>query len=854
MSFNLKQAPIYQAIVWGRHPGFKFSKPLSSFFLDLFFILISLFLLARFVFPSYLGSYSLLFLGSAILSLSIGLLFLEIYLFFKLRLANPEIRHSINEIILSPEDYNFAYFLNYEAARICFNALKYIKRSKDPVLVKDALLYSLLKSKTGEINFVFSRTGISYGEFYKKLKENIIKKMQTYGGREKGIETFEEIMLEAMRIAQAKKRNIITPGDILLVFSKKHEVFKEFLILEDLKEEDLENLVDWYEQVKHDFEESRKFWKYKNLLKNGLIGEDWASGYTITLDKYSQDLRKMARFFGARKRSIYDEEIKEIERILEQEDINDVLLIGDSDFNKSSILQRLAQDSFLGDSVEAINYKRILDINLSVLISETSSQEELELVLNKCLNEAVSAGNVILVIENIHDFVGETTKIGAADISGILSSYIGQPGFSLIATTDHQGLHKIIERKSSMAKLFNKVEIHELAVQETMTIMENRIPYLERKHKIFIGYKAMREIVELASKYISVEPFPEKALKILDESMTYVSVYTKDKILLPKHIRKVVSQKVDVPLQKMGGEEKEVLLNLESLIHQRIINQEEAVKDVSAALRRARADIKIKSGPIGSFLFLGPTGVGKTETSKALAQVYFGSEDKMVRLDMSEFQNIEDLKRLIGSEEETGLLTTPIKDHPFSLVLLDELEKAHPNILNLFLQILDEGHVTDGMGVKVNFKNTIIIATSNAGAEIIREDIEKNKKLDILKEELLDYLLRQKIFRPEFVNRFDAVVAFKPLTKQNLLSIAELILKKLAKNLEDKGIKFEITEELKEKIVELGYSPTFGAREMKRVVQDNVENVLANALLSDKIKRGNIIKVEPKDFSLVIVN
>jgi len=287
-------------------------------------------------------------------------------------------------------------------------------------------------------------------------------------------------------------------------------------------------------------------------------------------------------------------------------------------------------------------------------------------------------------------------------------------------------------------------------------------------------------------------------------------------------------------------------------MHQRLINQEEAVKEVASALRRARAEVNIKSGPIGSFLFLGPTGVGKTETAKTLAAIYFGSESRMIRLDMSEFQNTEDIKRLIGTYEEPGFLTTAVKEAPFSLVLLDEIEKAHPNILNLFLQVLDEAWLTDGLGRKIDFKSTIIIATSNAAAEMIRQMVQQGKNADDLKKELSEYVLRQGIFRPEFINRFDAVVVFKPLSKENLLDIAKLQLTKLAKNLADKGITLEITKTLRERLVELSYSPQFGAREMKRVLQDKIENVLAKAMLSGELKRGKRVEVDPVDFHLII--
>jgi len=294
------------------------------------------------------------------------------------------------------------------------------------------------------------------------------------------------------------------------------------------------------------------------------------------------------------------------------------------------------------------------------------------------------------------------------------------------------------------------------------------------------------------------------------------------------------------------------LLNLEELIHQRLINQEEAVKEVSSALRRARAEISLRKGLIGSFLFLGPTGVGKTETAKALAQIYFGAEDRMIRLDMSEFQNTEDVTRLIGSVKEEGLLTTRVRERPFSLILLDEIEKAHQNILNLFLQVLDEGHLTDGLGRKVDFKNTMVIATSNAGYQIILEAIKENSEWLKVKEKLLNFIFEKGIFRPEFINRFDGVVVFGPLSKENLLGVAELQLKKLKKSLAEKEIELIISQLLKEKIVELGYDPTFGARFMQRVIQDKISNVLATAILSGQLKRGDKVEINPEDFSLKI--
>jgi len=281
-----------------------------------------------------------------------------------------------------------------------------------------------------------------------------------------------------------------------------------------------------------------------------------------------------------------------------------------------------------------------------------------------------------------------------------------------------------------------------------------------------------------------------------------------------------------------------------------VVDQEEAVKLISEAMRRARAGLKGGKRPIGSFLFLGPTGVGKTETSKALAEVYFGSKDRMIRFDMTEYQEADSLNRMIGFAEkgEPGLFTKAITENPFSLVLLDEIEKTHPNILNLFLQVFDEGWLTDAFGRKVSFTNAIIIGTSNAGAELIRENVKAGKPLDSFREELTDYLLKKGIFKPEFLNRFDAVVVFKPLTHEHLIKIAILMMNDLSKRLyEGTGIRLVVNPDLVDKIVELGYEPEFGARPMRRVIQDEIESRVAKRMLEQNLKRGDFVEIKASE-------
>ena len=663
---------------------------------------------------------------------------------------------------------------------------------------------------------------------------------------------FLKVISESAEEAKKRNRQKIEVGDILITQSRISPIFKKELVEAELNVEDIKNLTWWAESLEKRIKQRKKFWEYENLIKLGSIGTDWAAGYTLTLDQFSIDWTEIIKKQGFGEIIGHEAELEQIERALASPEINNVLLVGKPGTGRKTIIQALVAKSFLGTSLPAINRKRIVELDLASLIAETESLEQMESTLETIFEEAVSAGNVILIIDNFHNFIGQEERPGAIDISGILERYLHLPSFQIIAITSYSGLHRFIESNPSILNLFEKIEVSEPSRQEVIRILENRAMALEQKYNKFVTYPVLREIVSLSARYIADIPFPRKAIEVLDDVMVYSSRFPEKPVVIPEYVNKVISEKTQIPVGKVEIQEKEVLLNLEKLIHQRIINQDEAVDEVASALRRARTDITIRKGPMGSFLFLGPTGVGKTETSKAIAEIYFKSEERMVRLDMSEFQNIEDVHRLLGSITEEGLLTTPIRENPFSLLLLDEIEKAHPHILNLFLQVIDEGHITDGLGRKIDFSNTIIIATSNAGAQIIWENIRLNKELNIIKEELLSYLFREKIFRPEFINRFDAVVIFRPLSKKNLLDIAELLLQKLRKNLSERDIEFIITEPLKEKIAELGYKPAFGARPMKRVIQDKIEDKLAEAILSGKLKRGYRVQINPENFSLII--
>jgi len=850
-NFDLKKAAIFQAVKWERNPIFRFARIKKRLFLVLFFITFLAFLYG-FLTENFSQNLNSKLLGLFIIFLVFSLSCWIGESFFNSKLAKPKISTSLTEAIKDPGKYNLAEFLSFKTAKAVWQAIEFSQEKKLAQIPSEALLYFSLESRE-EINFIFSRTLLNLREIKEELK-NYLKNLEGKEFYEILSPDSQKVILEAAKFARERGREIIKIEDIIISQSKIDPIFRRHLILANIKTEDIENLTWWLEDLEKRIQERQRFWEWENLLKKGSLAKEWAAGYTLTLDRFSIDLSNTVKRAGFPEMIGHQEEIEAMERILARKEANNsILIIGESGSGRKSMIYALAKNSLLGESLPEVNFKRVIQLDLPTLLAQIESPEEIESTLDTIFREVISAGNVILVIDEFHNFVGSLglARPGTIDISGIISPYLPFPSFQVIAITTFEGLHKNIENNPSILALFEKVEVSEISQRETLMLLEDLALKLERRFKKFISYPALRDIISFCDKYLPATPFPEKAMNLLEEIVVYVS-QTRDKIVLPSHVAKIVSEKTKIPVGEIEIKEREILLNLENLIHQRIINQEEAVKEVSAALKRARAGVTIRKGPIGSFLFLGPTGVGKTETSKALAEIYFGLEERMIRLDMSEFQDVKDIPRLIGSPGQEGLLTTQVREKPFSLILLDEVEKAHPNILNLFLQVLDEGHLTDGLGRKIGFKNTIIIATSNAGYQIILEALREKVEWSGVKERLLNYCFEKAIFRPEFINRFDAVVVFGPLSKKNLLDIAQLLLQKLKKNLAEKEIEFIITQPLKEKIVELSYDPTFGARNMQRVIQDKLGNVLAEAILSGELKRGYKVEIEPEEFKLKI--
>jgi len=852
-NFNLKTTAIYRAVKWAKNPVFKLAKSSLRKLCLVLFVLIFLTFIYGFLTDAISQKAQSLTLGLATIFLTLFLTFWLIESFLNSKIKKPRLKATIKEVVSNLEKYNLADFLSFEAARAVSDSIKFCRKRKIAEISSTVLFYFLLANNQN-LNFIFSRALLNV----KEIKQFLQSYFKTISSQSQPINMvyagdFQHSIFESLKIAEKKNHLRIETEDIIAGLAKHDLIFKRILIDNNLKAQDIENLSWWLGDLEEKIKENKRFWEWKNLVKKGSLGKEWTAGYTLTLDRFSTDLSELVRKRGLPEIIGHQKEISAMERILSRREINNVLIVGESGSGRKSMIHALAKKSVLGESSAEVNYKRIIQLDLTNLLAQISSFEEVEVTLDNIFREVILAGNVVLVIDEFHNFISGGFRPGVIDISGVLAPYLAYPAFQIVAITTFEGLHKNIEQNPSLLSLFEKVEVAEISERETLMLLQNLSLILEQKYKKFVSYQSLRDIIVYCSKYLPAIPFPEKAMDLLDEVMVYLfQTAIKDKVLLPEHIAYLVSEKTQIPVGEIEKEERQVLLNLENLIHERIINQEEAVKEVAASLRRARAEVATRSGPMGTFLFLGPTGVGKTETAKALAEIYFGSEDRMIRLDMSEFQSAADIPQLLGAPGEEGLLTTQVRKRPFSLILLDEIEKAHAHVLNLFLQILDEGHVTDGLGRKVDFKNSIIIATSNAGYQIILEALREKTEWFKVKQKLLDRLFEEGIFRPEFINRFDAMVVFRPLSKENLLAIADLMLKKLKKNLKEKEIDFVITEPLKERIAELGYDPTFGARQMRRVIQDKIENVLAQAILSGQIKRGGRAKIDPDSFKLIV--
>jgi ATP-dependent Clp protease ATP-binding subunit ClpC len=487
--------------------------------------------------------------------------------------------------------------------------------------------------------------------------------------------------------------------------------------------------------------------------------------------------------------------------------------------------------------------KRVLLLNPTPILADSKSLNQAKEKMNKIFEEAAWAKNVILVFDNFDQFV--SSKNNRIDLTAEIVNAIERKKLMIIGLVTNDNYQKYILPNPKVLENLEKIDVSQPTKEEALIIIEDILPNFEAKTGVTASYPALKEIINLSEKWVTDIPFPEKAIDLLDSCLIYVRNNVDEKILKPKHVRQVLSDKTKIPLKSLTAEEKEKLSNIEDKLHQRIVDQNQAVNEIAVALRRRKTGIAEDKKPIGSFLFLGPTGVGKTETAKALAEFLFNNEENMIRLDMSTYQGSNGIEKLIGSfeREEPGILTSAVRQNPHAVLLLDEIEKAPQQILNLFLTAIDEGYITDAFNKRVSFRHLMVIGTSNAGAEFIRQQINQGVNPEKLSGQLVDHILRQGVFSPEFINRFDAVVVYKPLSHEDLVKIAKLMLNRLNQRLAKKELKLEINDQLINKVAELGYDPVFGARPMKRVIAEQIEDKIAQKILAGQAKKGETIKI-----------
>ncbi|MCK4745014.1 AAA family ATPase [Candidatus Parcubacteria bacterium] len=700
-----------------------------------------------------------------------------------------------------------------------------------------------------KINLLLARLGVKIEEVAKRANRlfNRLGSMDNNGNLNLSVKCKQNLFNAYYEAHKARKPQA-DAGDILLAIVKQDNIARE--ILYDLKIDlnKIRNVVEWIRVNDLLVNQSRQFRKSAIFKPKGGLDRAMTAAATPTLDHFSQDLTLLAKFGYLEPCVGRDHEIEEIFRAMEASR-QSVILTGNPGVGKTNIIEGIARLMTAEDVPEIIQDKRLVSLSVARLVSGARPAEAQGRMM-KIIDEICRSGNIILFVQDIQDMSGITSgSEESLDLSEVLAAEMSKGNFFCFATASSIDYSRYIEN-TALGNAMQKINISEPELNQAIQILEAKTGRIEYQNKVYFSYGAIEQAVKLSDRYIHDRFLPEKAIKIIEQS----AVFTQKKkgykaVVLGEDVAELVSQKVKIPLTKITEKEGEKLLKLEQEIHLRIVGQEEAVKMVSAALRRARAELRDINRPIANFLFLGPTGVGKTELAKTVAEVYFGAEDNMVRLDMSEYQESGSINKLIGSPPEKGgsgtggYLTEAVRKNPFTLLLLDEIEKAHPDILNAFLQLMDDGRLTDGLGRTVNFTNVILIATSNAGTDFIQEKIKENWNIDDIREKLINEKIKS-YFAPEFINRFDGVIVFKPLNMSEVSTIAKLLLKKVEQRLISKGINLRVPEDVVNELARRGFDPKFGARPLRRVIQENVDNTLANYLIKGKINRRDTVILE----------
>jgi len=622
--------------------------------------------------------------------------------------------------------------------------------------------------------------------------------------------------------------------------------FADLIKKQGIRAEDFVGALRWVIGNHHASKHAARWWSWDNLSQSEGIGTELSYGVAYLLQKFSRDIRTSAVFSTLTRDSAFAAKtVTTIEETLAKGKAANVLLLGEAGVGKIDLVMEVARRMRSGQAVSSLTGQHIYVLDTNRLFASHEDKQSLELTLLAMFDEAARAGRVIIVIENLSVFVQEAKALGVF-IPELLDSYLGLPDIHVIATDTPGAYHSTLESMGGFVRRFSEILIETPDQGTTVRVLQKIALQEEQRHNILVTYPALVAVAEAADRYIVEGVMPDKAISLL-LGVTSKGVGAGTGVITADMVYQVVSERTGVPAGPIGVEERDQLLHLEDNLHQLVIGQQRALNAIASTMRRARAGIHDSERPIGSFLFLGPTGVGKTETAKALATVFFNGEQNLRRIDMSEYSGTDSVARLVGTTEQAGTLPTLLREHPYSVVLLDEFEKASQPVHDIFLQILDEGKFTDGRGQSINARNCIIIATSNAGSRLILETVQNRQELDHLNDEIIQHIIRESIYRPELINRFDNTIIFEPLNQGEQTQVANMMLRSLYKRIQDQGYDLQVTDGLVALLVERGYHPEFGARPMQRAIQDMVEEAVAQKIIAGNISKGETIHLDRAD-------
>ena len=700
------------------------------------------------------------------------------------------------------------------------------------ILSKDATVSGMAKNlplDTRSGRFLLARYAIST-----ELLAKIADDLQKVYGNEAEVKVFET----AKHLRRELNGETVSGGMLEIAMIMLHPQHELILASMKLDLADLKDGVNWYNYL-HGLVKTAK-----QKRRDGGIARDLSFGYIPLMSRFGYNISVNQ---NANPEQVQLEPHMEIVNRMIQTFSTDgrqnVALIGPDGTGKNTIVKSFAWEILSADNKNiprTLKFRQVFQLDSATILGQAPERGQVERLVTAILNEAYAAKNIILYFKDAHLFFEE--GVGSVDISNLLLPALENGALRIILTMDEQKYLEISAKNPALANSLNKIMVAPATAEETLRVMQDAVPRLEYQYKVTYTIWALKEAYRLSERYVFDLQMPGRALHLLESAANYAD----HGFVLAESVGKAIEKTQGVKVQvETDTRERDRLLNMENLIHERMIDQVEAVKTVSDALRRSAAGVRNTNRPIGTFLFLGPTGVGKTELAKAVSEVYFGGESDIVRIDLNEYVSADDVSRLIAEPTVDPMsLTAQMMKNPFSVVLLDEIEKAHPQVLTTLLQMLDEGILRDTKNREVSFRDAIVIATSNAGADRIREAVASGEDLSAIKEELTNALIKNGEFKPEFLNRFDEICIFKPLSKEDLRKIAALLVKGTNKTLANQKITVKLTDDALDLLVEKGYDPQLGARPMRRIVQKTVENIVAKLVLGGQATSGAEITID----------